>query len=434
MRAPRLTVLCVLASAWMRGAPCRAQATFPTLTYAPEALQEDIDHLRRVLLREHPAPFMYTTREYLEHCFDSLRAEVDRPMTELRFLSHIAALYRLLGDGHTMFLPSADDADREKRFLPFSTYWDGQHLYVRSNGSDDDRMRPGAELVAINGVPAADILDTLLRGQIRDGRNTTYPTWILNRYFRAYYRYSFGEPDTFNVMLQDQQAPSHLRIAALPADSIRAHIERRDEGSMVPGQGGTSLLYVQEGIAVLILPSFERGNLTKATLDSIFRDIRRRGTDRLILDLRDNQGGEPGLAKELLAHVLTEPFHLVQKGPANGKCRPVMHPYAGKLVVLMNGGSFSATGMVLSCLERHGRATFIGEEAGGNRTVLSGSPKHFRLPNTGLDCYISTRLWQLVDRPNDGHGVLPTIAVSATIEDIVHGRDPVMESALRALE
>ena len=140
------------------------------------------------------------------------------------------------------------------------------------------------------------------------------------------------------------------------------------------------------------------------------------------------------MAKLLLAHLLNAPFHLVWKGPASGRCRPVAHPYAGKLVVLMDGGSFSATGMVLSCLERHGRATFIGEEAGGNRTVLSGSPKHFRLPNTGLDCYISTRLWQLVDRPNEGHGVLPTIAVAPTIEDIVHRRDPVMEAALRALE
>ncbi len=90
--------------------------------------------------------------------------------------------------------------------------------------------------------------------------------------------------------------------------------------------------------------------------------------------------------------------------------------------------------MVLSCLERHRQATFIGQEAGGKRTVLSGSREHVPPPSTGLDCCISTRLWQFADRPNDGHGVMPTTAVSPTIEDIVHGRDPVMESALRALE
>ena len=86
--------------------------------------------------------------------------------------------------------------------------------------------------------------------------------------------------------------------------------------------------------------------------------------------------------------------------------------------------------MVLSCLERHQRATFIGEEAGGNRTVISGSPKKFTLPNTRLDCYISTRTWQLADGTNDGHGVMPTIPISPTIDDLVQGRDPVMEAAL----
>lgn len=73
---------------------------------------------------------------------------------------------------------------------------------------------------------------------------------------------------------------------------------------------------------------------------------------------------------------------------------------------------------------------FIGEEAGGNRTVLSGSPKNFQLPNTHIACSVSTRLWRLVDRPNDGHGVMPTILVQPDIQDVISGRDLVLERAL----
>jgi hypothetical protein len=67
-----------------------------------------------------------------------------------------------------------------------------------------------------------------------------------------------------------------------------------------------------------------------------------------------------------------------------------------------------------------------------NRSV-SGCPTPVRLPHTRIHCYISTRLWQLADRPNDGYGVQPTIAVSPQMEEFTGGRDAVMEAALRTL-
>lgn len=447
MRAFRLLVLCALVAAALHCHRCAAQGTYPAETYSPEALRADIDHLQRLLLRKHPAPFAYATRDRLEDVLDSLRATVIGPMPELRFLSHIAALYPLLGDGHTMFLPSPFTASRGMfaRSLPLLTYWTDGHLFVRSNGSPDPRVRPGMEILAIKGVPAAAIMDTLLRRQVRDGVNTTYPHWILNTYFRAFYRFSFGEPDTFAVDLREGDARSQVRIAALPTDSIAANRMRWEPMRIIAQEQEhytfeTDLDTVRS-IALLRIPGFDDLGIPGASprqckqhLRRVFAMLERHGIRKLIRDLRNNQGGDPALAKELLAHLLKEPFHLVLDGPAAGRCRPVKRPFTGKLVVLMNGGSFSVTGMVLSCLERHQRATFIGEEAGGNRTVLSGSPQHFVLPNTHIACHISTRTWQLADRPDDGHGVMPTIRVVPTVQAIVNGTDPVLEAAYKALD
>jgi len=408
-----------------------AQTPDPAPVFDTIALQADLTFLQQQLLNRHPAPFMYCQQEKLVRHFDSLRTCLRRPMSGLRFLAHITSLYPLLGDGHTMFLPADDDG--AKRYLPLDAGWLQDHLYILRNGSTDQRLEQGTEILAINGVGSAALMDTLLMRQIRDGYNSTYPHWILNHWFKEYFRFSFGEPERFDLLVSTTQGNAHVMVDALPSDSIRANI-LRNATQAPPNEPTFGLHYAQgDSIAILTIPSFEKGSVSNAMIDAAFSELRQRRTDRLILDLRGDQGGEPKYAKRLLAHLLNERFELVHKGPASGWTKPRTDPFTGTLLVLVDGGSFSVTGMVLSCLERHQRATFIGEEAGGNRTLLAGSPRQVRLPNTRLNCYISTRLWQLADRPNDGHGVQPTIAVSPTIDDIIQDRDPAMEAALSLL-
>lgn len=420
-----------------------AQCGAVAIAYSPAALQEDLGFLRAKLQKSHPALCMYASRDRIDRCFDSLRSYLSSRRTDLQLVSAASALYPLLGDGHTMFLPGKSMAMRGMHacYLPIDIVHLRGHLFIRTNGTRDERIQSGAEVLAINGVPAAGIVDTLTWRQVRDGNNRTFPEWILNNWFKEYYRLSFGEPSMFTLDLVSSNDTVRLTTPALPRDSIKANILHNRSKRAIDAEQQVLSISSKGEHAALTIRSFDEfqdpghpERSGKALMQQVFTEIRRNNVQRLVLDLRGNQGGDPALARLLLSYLVNEPFHLVLKGPASGRCRPQQDVFTGKLVVLMDGGSFSATGMVLSCLERHHRAIFIGEEAGGNRTVLSGSPRHFRLPNTGVDCSISTRLWQLSDRPNDGHGVMPDIPVSPTIEDIIHGRDPVMDAALKALD
>ncbi|MBK7382920.1 MAG: hypothetical protein IPI81_06220 [Flavobacteriales bacterium] len=432
---------CALVTMLSLASSAICQTTGSPKTYPVAALQQDLAFLKKKLHALHPALDMYASAERMESCFDSLGKSIQQPLTELQFLSTIAALYPLLGDGHTLFLPGTDDQGRS--YLPLNVTWLDEHLFITANGTSDEHLNAGREITRINGTPVASIMDTLLMHQIRDGRNTTYPRWIINNYFKEYYRFSFGEPATFTIELRSERGPEEVLIGSLPSDSIRANITRNASPEMITDKPTGITLRFEKGdeVAVLTVPTFEantlrsdHGQKANAEVTNAFERIRERKMRRLILDLRGNQGGDPSLGKLLLSYLLDEPFTLVSKGPASCRSKPQRGPFTGQLVVLMDGGCFSVTGMVLSCLERHHRATFIGEEAGGNKVVISGSPRHVRLPNTGIDCYISTRIWRLTDGPNDGHGVMPTIAISPTIEDILIGRDAAMEEALKALE
>ena len=427
-----LTTLLLLGPASNAIAQAPQQVAEPTLT--PTELRADLQKLRTLLEKEHPALNRYTSRERMDQWFDSAYSSLNAPMSARAFLAHITTLYPLLGDGHTMFLP--DDDGLQHRYLPIEVLLQGGSLFVRCDGPAASGVRAGDRILSINGTGARDVVHTLMQRQVRDGHNNTYPAWILDRWFRSYFRFAFGEPASFNVRLRSSDGDERTaHLPALPMDSIGPQWS-----TCVPEDPASiELSWPDSTTAVLRIPSFEDDVLTNSNskaadqLRMAFDRIRARQVDQLVLDLRGNQGGDPALAKVLLAHLLTVPFTLVADGPASGTTRPVVSPYTGKLCTLMDGGCFSATGMVLAQLELHGRGMLMGEEAGGNRTVLSGSARTKVLKHSRIACTISRSTWQLAQRPDDGHGVRPTHPVTSTVTDRISNRDAVMSMALRAV-
>src|SRR5204863_5536590 len=75
-------------------------------------------------------------------------------------------------------------------------------------------------------------------------------------------------------------------------------------------------------------------------------------------------------------------FHFVGH-PNWGTLQPAAPHFSGKVVVLMNGGSFSTTCEFLSMLHNRGGVTFVGEEtAGGYYGNTSGASVPVMLPNS----------------------------------------------------
>ena len=154
----------------------------------------------------------------------------------------------------------------------------------------------------------------------------------------------------------------------------------------------------------------------------------RRVPTALILDLRNNQGGEIEYGAFLLSHLIPEQFRVLdgyyQLDPVNplslrktiGDCMGIYKPkvsvFKGSLYVLINGGSFSNSGIVAACLKRYHRAIFIGEESGGNNKVLAGDANEFRLPNSSIRIEIPTKQYML-DEGMDvkGRGTMPDYPV-----------------------
>ena len=110
--------------------------------------------------------------------------------------------------------------------------------------------------------------------------------------------------------------------------------------------------------------------------------------------------------------------------------------YKGKVYVLINGNSFSASSILSTKLKATGRAVFVGEETGGayNGTV-AGIFKNYQLPTSKINVRIG--LMQ-VETPHkitpDGYGVVPDINIIPTLEDRLSGKDPELNWILNEIE
>jgi len=416
--------------------------------YSVPQLQADFKQLRHQLEQKHVNLYLYTPKPAMDRFFDSLYNTIDAPLTGLQFYALITPLSSVIKNGHSYVLPAETERNyynKQAVFLPLHITWIDGRMYADMNCSNNATLHDGDEILAINNTSAATIMQAMLTRQVRDGNNTTYPVWILNNWFREYYSYVYGHPLAYTLTYKTGNGKTaETTIWALSKDSIK-HYQQQRYATRLPAQGskGITLAFnADTTLATLTIKTFDSDELKetygqdfKTTMQDYFSQLSHHHITKLILDLRNNQGGDPQNGITLLSHLLSQPFEMIQEGPSStGINQPVKNNYTGKLVVLINGGSFSNTGMVCACLQANNRGIFVGEEAGGNNCILSGDTETFILPNTHIMFEVATKTYLLSStRQNTGHGVIPAYTITPTIQDIINGHDVVMSEAVRVI-
>ncbi len=154
----------------------------------------------------------------------------------------------------------------------------------------------------------------------------------------------------------------------------------------------------------------------------------------LILDLRGNPGGyfqeavlTAGLFLPKGQVVVIERYKYAPPEVVRTPNEPVAPDVP--LVVLVDGGSASASEIVAGALQDLGRATIIGEQTFGKGAVQL----RYQLSN-GSELLVTVARWFTPnDRAIHGEGLTPDIPVEVTQEDWEAGRDPQLERAAEYL-
>jgi hypothetical protein len=483
-------------------------------TKNPKDLQEDVDYLYRKLQAYHPQLYWYIGKKELDYKFDSLKSSITEPMTSREFYYKVAPVVSSIREGHTRvfqlnkaFISMQKDSLKVKEFgyTPFSKLKFGifdNKLYVVKNSSWNKEVKPGTEVVSVNGIKAQLLLNKYRQTLTADGYVTTFRDRMLGNRFASFFYSDFDFADsltcelryndTLRTMLLKRVAPKDtargnasvkkatVTLTAAQRDSARNERKRR----LLLGYNSDDSTYSKNltfcksdsSIAIMKLNDFTGGQYEKFYRKS-FKKLDSLKVKTLIIDLRNNPGGRESEIRNLYSYLADTSFAFLKKmeitSPKSAlftsffKGVPLVldlfilpfYPgylayalthlskgddgkhylrlgrnitktkeprFRGKVYVLINGGSFSASCIISSNLKGSKRATFVGEETGGafNGTVAGRMPL-FELPHSKLD----VRIGLFCMRPEyqaeqEGRGIIPDVAITPTLDDVLKGNDP----------
>lgn len=294
----------------------------------------------------------------------------------------------------------------------------------------------------------------------------------LNQSFNGYYATFIETSPVYEIgySRMGKTGKTHLRKVSI--DEIRFVMNSR-KPVVRPAM---ELTIPKEGTAVLRIDRFYPGEGDPdyyKFIDSAFLAMRDKGVAKLIIDLRNNEGGVEEYGGYLYSYLSRGPFNYYKKikvarntessvkkyagfPPGYEQALPMIkevdgeflwpmqeylaekpakpNAFGGKVFVLTNGFSFSVTAEFAAVAKTYNRVTFIGEETGGAyEGDNSGVFAIVNLPNSGLS--VSIPLMSFYMNTTAGYsrsaGIVPDIKVIATIDDMIAGRDVVMERAMK---
>ena len=495
MRKLGVTGLVLVLAAWASSAgafPAGSQSVQtarpfdPARTFPPDELKADLQVLWDVLEEGHGGFERYTPAAELRKEFDAVRDGLKGSLTRFDFFARLLPLVADIKDGHTrMSLPPRPDAYLDSRpiLFPLGLRVLGDKAYVLRDLTPDRGVGEGAELLAIDGRPFRDILTALLPLVPADAGIRTAKLRRLEppAAFSRMYGLMFGWRESFRIKFLPfkRVEAREISVPGLTAtDLARLRRERYPETDVVRPAYELSF---RGATAVLTIRQFgDDPDKTRPRfpdfLTQTFLTLEEKKTPGLVIDLRGNGGGFDEYGKFLFAHVMDRPFlyywaletkkdrydlfRYTDETPASADelAKPLQknargwfdvlgHPnrglqwtrkphFAGRVAILIDGGSFSATGETTSAFHYYKKAMFFGEECGaGYYGNTSGFMVTVVLPHSRIEIRVPLILYTMAveNYPKD-RGLVPDFPVTPTIEDLMAGRDPVMDRALAWLK
>ena len=440
----------------------------------PTGLKNDFKILRQTLEEAHPGLYWYTDKTLMDNHFDSVYALLDQHMTRVDFFKILLPLVADIKCLHTnLRLPNdlGKSAFQLTKLLPFDFFCREEKIYIANDYNNTGQT--GAEILSINNNSSKKILKALLKSLPADGCNETYKYHLLNQgALREGYALYFDQSDFFVIEAFDSSNMKPIMFT-VKAKSPRDIPAVKNNPSQQP-----VYLKFQKNIntVTLTINTFEIN--TKKFIEIIsamFQKIKEKNIQHLIIDLRENGGGNNDNIPELFSFMAYKPFlHLKRaemnagsftylrhfKKPDafknlygvdehNGKYlmdyryagttykQPVKaFSYIGEVIILTSGHTVSAASEFAALARYQKRATIIGEETGGcYYGSTGGNYINLMLPASKLEIRIPTiRIFTAVKEDfahqPKGRGTLPDYVVSPGIDDVLQNKDVQLEMAL----
>jgi len=367
--------------------------------------REDLHYLATELPKRHKNAFHHTTREQFERKVANLDAAIPSLQTD-QIIVGMLEITAMVGDAHTyVHLP------RSFHRYPLSLYWFGNELRVTRTTAPYQRAL-GARVARISEMNIRDV-STRIRRVISQAETE----WFVLRDSPDYIAipevlYSLSivpniasAPFTF---VDDQGKQFTLNIEAVPRGAKLDWLSLPTKLPLYQQRPDEQFWFTYLPDAKTVYVSFRGYNSLHENAERLFSFIDQHQTERLVIDMRENGGGDFTLVRE---HLLPG---LKQRSAINR---------TGHLFVVIGRDTFSAAMSNATDFRKDTKAILVGEPI-GERPNSYQENRQLVLPNSLLTVSYSTEYYKFLDGVSE---VTPDKRINPNWFSYRLGRDPVME-------
>lgn len=476
-----------------------------TRTLSPEEMKADLEIFRKIREKANSGFYRYRTKQQIDSIYEWANKQVKEPLGIIEFDKIVMTLTDFEGSNHNNTrLPyhPADYIPKDKGYFPFFfKNIDGQ-MIVNYAGSE---IPLGSQVLSINGITDKELRKRFFKYCTTDGYNQTAKDKAsIERSFGWNYPFEMGISDQFEITYKKPGSEQIERIT-LPGISRTENSKRYYERHSAKLDSLTDYDFQEKYSCKTLDPQTVLLNLRIFTmasnsddpafgsfsnyLDSLFRAMNQTGVKNLIIDIRNNPGGNDPNYEKVFTYLTDHPFRentgayiLFRKLPypeyynwnssdkrnqkrelkdlnsyfsttysvkrnsfyyQDSQFNPVYLPdsnrFQGRVYLLINEDVGSAASHFASLVRGHSQAIIVGTETSGGYYGHNGHfPVEYKLPNSGIVTRFSI-VHVTQDAPEKatqppGRGIIPDYQVGQSLEDFLQNEDTPLKWVLQLIE
>ncbi len=418
------------------------------LSYAQS--KADLVQLKNSIQKYNPALQVYNT-SFESNCDEFLSSFEADSISLIDHFKRISQVCAMSNEGH-FALGNWNDTvhsgflNNRYKYLPVSVKILQEKLFVWTDNSTEQLLKRGDEILAINDLKVPYIFSLIDKSLPSDGQIKTYNLISMELGFAWMFYLYVAQPTSFRLEIKDTDD----RLRYVTVQSLNRATQFENNAKYTTNQNKNESDEMNEfyhlkhtgDVSYLSLPSFDflrikkYGIKSKKMYASIFRELGKRLTRYLVVDLRNNTGGRNEFADDIVPFInkgLNRGEFLKKSVSWQGKEKTYKIPktskffFQGSIYVLVNGKTFSSGSVLARYLKEYANATIIGEESGTRyEGFAAGSKQYITLSNSKLRIGIP-RYHIFFPKSNIQHtsnqGLLPDYKIEYTLEDIEQGSD-----------
>ena len=394
-------------------------------TFPKEQYLQDFDQLVNLLSENHPQLNEYISKDDFDTYVNELRAEITDEFKIGEFIWLCRSLVAKIGCGHSN-VPTlgANYYIPDSLLFPLKVNFVDNKLFVIDPMESKDLISKGDEIKTINGLDVKEIKKEIFKHISADANSESKRMEYINDGFYEYVAFELKFPNSYKI--------EYIKNGNLISNSLKplqSYTEEETNDSKCDGD----LCYESENnLAIITISSFyyysENFSTFQKFIDSCFTDIKDRQIKNLIIDLRNNGGGDPYCGSYLLQHIASKKYQYYKTGTYSyedlqEEIEPHPNRFNGTPYILINGRCGSTSGHVCALIKENNFGIFVGQETGATFTC-NASTRTFTLENTSVTTFIATRTFEanVKHLPKD-RGVIPDIEIKYAISNLLNKED-----------